>query len=123
EKLMQETRQVASMLDVAMQSGGTDVGAGEEAEEHEPVPVPPRPAADARFEGLDGRYRAILAELCTRPCWPRGDFEALVRRHSLMPSGTLDVINGWAYERFDDPILEGEGEDLIVHAQLVGGQE
>jgi hypothetical protein len=40
-----------------------------------------------------------------------------------MPSGTLDVINGWAYERFDDPILEGEGEDLIVHAHLVGGQE
>jgi uncharacterized tellurite resistance protein B-like protein len=124
EKLMHETRQVASMLDEAMQSAGPDAGEAEEpVPEPVPVPVPKGPTDDVRFEGLDGRYRAILAELCTRPCWPRGDFEALVRRHSLMPSGTLDVINGWAYERFDDPILEGEGEDLIVHAHLVGGQE
>ena len=37
----------------------------------------------------------------------------------LMPSGTLDVINEWSQERFDEPIIEDEGEDLIVHADLV----
>jgi hypothetical protein len=36
-----------------------------------------------------------------------------------MPAGTLDVINEWSQDRFGEPILEEDGDDLMVHAGLV----
>jgi hypothetical protein len=115
ERLMHETRQVASLLDEAMPEGSTEEEEGAKA----PPPAAPGPAADPRFEGLADRYRAVLAALCTRPSWTRADFDALVREHSLMPSGTLDAINEWSQDRFDDPIVEDEGDELIVRVGLV----
>jgi hypothetical protein len=38
-----------------------------------------------------------------------------------MPAGTLDVINEWSLDRFGDPIVEDEADDLIVHADFVIG--
>ena len=114
ERLMHETRQVASLLDEAMQEESAD-----EAAPPEPQSVPADPATDPRFDGLAARYRPLIVQLCTRPSWSHCDFEALVRNHSLMPSGTLDVINEWSQERFDEPIIEDEGGDLIVHTDLV----
>jgi hypothetical protein len=114
ERLVQETRQVGHLLDEAMP-------------EEQPVaeasgrtgPLPAVPDAGGRCAGLAARYRAVLVELCTRPSWTRTDFEMLVRNHSLMPSGTLDVINEWSQDRFDELIVEDAGNDLIVHAELV----
>ncbi len=76
-------------------------------------------ATDRRFEGLDPRYRVVLAELLTRPDWSRDDFDTLVRRHKLMPSGTIDRINEWAQDRLDDLIIENDGDDLTVNANLI----
>ncbi len=74
---------------------------------------------DRRFEGLDPRFHAVLAELLMRPAWSSADFEALVRRHKLMPSGTIDTINEWAQDRFDDLIIENGGDDLTVNTNLI----
>jgi hypothetical protein len=119
ERLMSETRQVATMLDEAMQDGDPEEGP-EELDEIPPAPPPPPPAdRDGRFEGLEGRHAALLAELCSRPSWPLVEFEATIRRHSLMPSGAMDKINEWAHDCFDDPILEEDGDLLIVHTGLL----
>jgi TerB-like protein len=32
-----------------------------------------------------------------------------------MPTATVDAINQWALDEFDDPLLEHEGDDLIIH--------
>ena len=114
ERLMHETREVALLLDEAM----LEEQPAEETSEVKPSPLS-KPAADPRFEGLVVRYCAVLTELCTRPSWTRSDFERLVRNHSLMPSGTLDVINEWSQDRFDELIIEDVGDELIVHADLV----
>jgi uncharacterized tellurite resistance protein B-like protein len=119
ERLMQETRQVAVLLDEAMPD--------EPSEEERPAEEVPEAAPssrseiadEARFDGLVVRYGALLAALCTRPSWKRAEFDALVRDHSLMPAGTLDVINEWSQDQFGEPILEEAGDDLIVHAGLV----
>jgi hypothetical protein len=125
ERLMQETRQVAVLLDEAMPD---DPSAGESTAEEVPQAAPSSrsetetettTAAEARFEGLVTRYRAVLAALCTRRSWRRAEFETLVRDHALMPAGTLDVINEWSQDRFGEPILEEDGDDLMVHAGLV----
>jgi hypothetical protein len=86
-------------------------------DEQDRVPVPP--VADRRFEGLDLRYHSVLAELLTRGLWTKGDFEDLVRRHSLMPSGTLDVINEWSQEQLDDLIVEEQSNGLNVNCSLI----
>ena len=114
ERLLRETRQVGHLLDEAMLEG--------QPEEEVPKVMPSGPAnaaANGRFAGLVVRYHAVLAELGTRASWTRTDFETLVRKHSLMPSAALDVINEWSQDRFDELILEDKGDDLIVHAELV----
>ena len=83
-----------------------------------PTPPPP-PPTDPRFEGLDPRFHAVLAELLIRPTWSREDFNTLVRRHRLMPAGTIDTINEWAEDRLGDLIIEDDGNDLTIHTNLV----
>ena len=76
------------------------------------------PGSSLRRSWIGGTlpYSALL---CDRTSWNRSELDELVRRQSLMPSGTLDKINEWAYERFDDPILEEDSDSIRVHSHLV----
>ena len=122
-RILGETHEVARMLGEAMRE--IDPDESEPAITDipvEPLPPPPPPlppVTDRRFEGLDLRYHSALAELLTRTVWSKGDFEELVRRHSLMPSGTLDVVNEWAQDRLDDLIIEDGGDGLTVNTSLI----
>ncbi len=116
ERLMHETKQVTDLLDAAMHD---EDECPEDASAEAIVPAVSSLMVDARFDGLDQRYCALLGTLCDRPSWTCAEFEELVRRHSLMTAGTLDRINDWAYDKFDDPILESDGDVLIVHAKLL----
>lgn len=127
ERLMHETRQVGTLLDEAMQDEAEEerfevpeVVEGEQEAAEQVVEKAIRKQFPAPgFEGLETRHSALLAELRNRPSWPRAEFEELVRGHSLMPSGAIDRINEWAHESFDDPILEEDGDQLIVHTELL----
>jgi hypothetical protein len=122
EQLMHETHQVAMMLDEAMQDEDSDSETLAEPIEQPTAVVPevvPTPQRTSRFDGLESRHSAVLEDLCVRPMWFRADFEELVRRHSLMPSGAMDRINEWAHDCFNDPILEEDGDQLIVHIELL----
>ncbi len=77
------------------------------------------PANDPRFEALDARYRAMLAQLLGRPVWERLEFNSLARSHNLMPSGALDAVNDWAFELFDDPIVVEQGDQFQIHIHLL----
>ena len=77
------------------------------------------PANDPRFESLDARYHAMLAQLLGRPVWARLDFDSIARSHNLMPSGALDAVNDWAIELFDDPIVVEEGDQFQIQTQLL----
>ena len=71
------------------------------------------------LKALDIRFHAMLSQLLTRPVWQRADFDSLARELKLMPDGALDAVNTWAYERFDDPIIVEQGEELQVQSHLV----
>jgi TerB-C domain len=36
-----------------------------------------------------------------------------------MPDGSLETINEWAFERFDEPLLE-DGDTLTVNISMLG---
>jgi TerB-C domain len=110
KRLMAETEEVAAMLKQAMLDDTIP-----DISERQPV----LPANDCRFESLHARFHAMLAQLLTRPAWPRTEFELLARSCSLMPDGALDAVNTWAYELFDDPIVVEQGDQLEVQIHLI----
>jgi hypothetical protein len=82
--------------------------------EDDAPPSPPEPAdAGGAFAGLDAAHGALVAQLLTRPTWPRVEFDALATASGLMPDGCLDKINEWAFDRFGEALLE-EGPELVV---------
>ncbi len=77
---------------------------------------PPTPvAAEAsHFEGLDAAHAKLLTLFLTKPEFDRGDFEEQARGLQLMPDGAMETINDWAFDTFDEALLDGD--DTIVIA-------
>jgi hypothetical protein len=67
--------------------------------------------------GLDVAYAPLVERLLSSPAWSRAEFETAARAGGLMPEGALEAINEWAFERFDEPLLE-DGETLTVNVAL-----
>ena len=111
---------IATLIRQSIEASGI-IGAamGEDEPEVAIETKPEPPLRDSRFEGLEQRYSAVLVLLCGRSSWTRSEFDELVRQHHLMTSGALDKVNEWAYERFDDPILEVVGESINVHVHIL----
>jgi hypothetical protein len=109
QRVRMETERVSSVL------------AGIFAEEDESAPV--RPAkdvdADQPFPGLDDAHAALLKVLSTEPSWTRGAFEMAAREADLMPDGALEAINEWAFEQFDEPLIDDD-DPLTLNASLLG---
>ena len=68
---------------------------------------------------LDPNYRGVLRELIRKENWLKDEFETLVRSKSLMPSGTIDVLNEWSDEYLDDFIIDVDSEPYKVNLSLV----
>jgi peptidoglycan hydrolase-like protein with peptidoglycan-binding domain/tellurite resistance protein len=83
----------------------------EEVESKEHVEDPP--STPTRWAGLDGPHGAMLDELLQAGQLPRAEYDALARRHGLLPDGALETINDWSFEQAGDPLLLDEG-DIVV---------
>ncbi len=71
-----------------------------------------------RFVGLDTKHQNLVEELISRPSWLPQDFEKLARHFGLMPSGALETINEWAFERYEAGLIE-EYETFEVNPEIV----
>ena len=70
------------------------------------------------FAGLDARHQRLVAEVISRSSWSPQDFEKLARQFGLMPSGALETINEWAFERYEAALIE-EDETFEVNPEIV----
>ncbi len=105
-RLRLETAEVSSLL------------AGIFAEEEAPVTSPAVVAAtSARFEGLDVSHAELLGAVVDGGGLDRGTFEARAKALKLLPDGAIETINDWGFDRFDEPVLEGD-EDLTSPEHL-----
>lgn len=108
KRIQAETRRVSSVLAPIFA-------------EQEGVAIAPAPAAsDGAFAGLGAAYAALLRQLATRAVWSRAEFEAAVRQGGLLPDGTMEAINEWAFDRFDAPLLD-DGDSVTVDMALLTG--
>jgi hypothetical protein len=71
------------------------------------------------IENLNPSYYSILKEIIKKEIWTIDEFNALVRSHSLMPEGTIDVLNEWADEYLSDFILSVDSEPYQVNLTLL----
>jgi hypothetical protein len=107
-QVRQETERVSSVL--------ADIFIEDEAAPQE-APVP-HSDEEGAFPGLGAEYIALAEKLIAKPTWLRADFEAAAVEAKLMPDGALEAINEWAFDRFDEPLIE-DGDTLIVNASLL----
>jgi hypothetical protein len=75
-------------------------------------------SSDEQFDGLDRDHAFFAQALIAKPFWPRADFEAFALSAGLMADGALEVINEWAFEKFDEPLLE-DGEKIEINAAVL----
>lgn len=71
----------------------------------------------SRFEGLDARHADLLSAILTAGRLDRDAFEARARELKLLPGGALETINDWAFEIFDEALLE-EDDDIFPASHL-----
>ncbi|WP_419900310.1 TerB N-terminal domain-containing protein [Roseomonas sp. USHLN139] len=109
-RIRQETSQVASLLSSIFD---------EEAEavtEEAPAASKPASAMAELFAGLDAAHGTLLDAVAAAGSLPMTAFEALAKSGRLFPEGAIDTINDWAFEHFEEPILENE-DDIVAVAE------
>ena len=45
-------------------------------------------------------------------------FAALAQKHGLFPAGAMETINEWAFDRFEEPLLD-EGDPIEIAHHLI----
>lgn len=84
----------------------------QEEPDNEP-PIEEEPALSQyqqAFAGLDAEHRPLADELASRTTWTQAEFAKLAARYGLMPGGALETLNEWAFGRWDEPLLEEDGD-------------
>lgn len=82
------------------------------------VAEPVHGGGTVRYQGLDADHAHFVEELRTRETWSRSDFEARARAVGLMPDGAIETINEWAYDSFDEALVE-DGDPLTINLTLL----
>ena len=70
-------------------------------------------ALPSSMAGLDPKHALLVEQIIQREHWTDEEFNEIARKQGLMPSGALEVVNEWAFDKFDEALLdEYEGYDV-----------
>jgi hypothetical protein len=76
------------------------------------------PVVQGRFPGLDVEHGALLGRLLARLEWSRADFDQAAADAGLMRDGAMETINEWAFDTYNEPLLE-DGDSVTVNRALL----
>ncbi|MHC2275339.1 tellurite resistance protein [Bradyrhizobium diazoefficiens] len=82
-----------------------------------PVPAAAAPAATGSLVGLDAAHAELVELLEIRGSLPRSEFEQRAKDLKLLPDGAIERINDWAFDRFEEAIIE-DGHDVVMVEHL-----
>ena len=74
------------------------------------------------FNELPPRFQPFFCALIENSRWTRKEAAALAHKHGVMLAGTIEAINEWSCEHFDDWLIE-EDNGLIIRVDLLEGNE
>jgi uncharacterized tellurite resistance protein B-like protein len=70
-------------------------------------------ALPSSMAGLEHKHAMLVEQIIQREHWTDEEFDELAGKQGLMPSGALEVVNEWAFERFNEALLdEYDGYDV-----------
>ena len=70
-------------------------------------------AFPSSMAGLDPKHAMLVEQIIQRDHWTGEEFDEIASKQGLMPSGALEVVNEWAFDKFDEALLdEYEGYDV-----------
>ena len=105
-EVMASTREVTQLLTEIF-----DGPIGQGAEESDPVEImiddDEQATSESALDGLDSLHAELVRYLAQRRIWSREEFEQIAGELGLMPAGAIETINDAAFERCDEPLLEG----------------
>jgi uncharacterized tellurite resistance protein B-like protein len=121
EQIPDETKAKAALLDAARIAAirndtervsnvlgeifSTDEDVSEEANAAHALP--------SSMAGLDSKHAMLVKQIIQREHWTHEEFGEIAGRQGLMPSGALEAVNEWAFEKFDEALLdEYDGYDV-----------
>ncbi len=110
-RIQEETHAVSSLLSSVF---------AQEVEAIRPAPSASVEAATANgsaYPGLDSAHSALVTLLLDQGPLPRAEFDARAKALKLMADGSLEEINEWAFDRFDEPLIE-DGDTVMIAAPL-----
>jgi len=71
------------------------------------------PSVSSLVVGLDAKHGALVMDLVVQEHWTQDAFEQLCTKHEMMASGALEAVNEWAFETYDEALLdEYDGYDV-----------
>ncbi len=91
-------------------------------EDEPPAQVSLPATVQGDLPGLDPMHGKLVRILGQSSTWSRADFEKEAALCGLLPDGALEVINEWAYDQFDDALIE-DGDPLTVRLELLPPEE
>ncbi len=97
-----DTERVSSVLGEIF---STDEDVSEEATAAHALP--------SSMAGLDPKHAMLVEQIIQREHWTDEEFDEIVGKQGLMPSGALEVVNEWSFDKFDEALLdEYDGYDV-----------
>jgi hypothetical protein len=69
------------------------------------------------FSGLDDRHASLLTEIVSLDTIDQASFSDLARKHGLFAAGAIEAINEWAFQRYEEPLLD-DGEPIEIARHL-----
>jgi uncharacterized tellurite resistance protein B-like protein len=70
-------------------------------------------ALPSSMAGLDPKHAMLVEQIIQREHWTDEEFDEIAGKQGLMPSGALEVVNEWAFDKFDQALLdEYDGYDV-----------
>lgn len=112
QRILAETQQVSAVLGRIFQDA-EDKPAAEHISPAAPLEEAPSP-----FPGLDAQHGALLQELASRAEWTREEYIRLTQTFKLMPDGALETINEWAFDKYDEALIE-DGDSVSINRSLL----
>jgi len=105
-----ETKEVQSVLDAIFTE--------EELVETQENDVSEKTQIDSVISGLDVAHRDLYGKLISQDEWRNEEIQQFCKDLDLMMDGALEVINDWAFELVDAPVIEN-GDPIFVDLEIV----
>ncbi|UHQ99199.1 TerB N-terminal domain-containing protein (plasmid) [Natrinema zhouii] len=113
KRTLEESQEVSAFLaDIFEDEEEEDAQQGSQPLEDQ-SPDPESGSTDSKVEPLDEDHRRFLTALSQKQQWDREEVEELAREQGLFPGAAMEVINDYAFELVETPVIEGVDEIMV----------